>query len=83
MDKKPPLPPHNGAGQKLRDFIPLDDLVVGECYELESRNLRRGVWDGKHFHGIRLKFGSLFMDEEVHWDLDDHYGTAQATRKLE
>ncbi|KKL80585.1 hypothetical protein LCGC14_2003360, partial [marine sediment metagenome] len=31
----------------------------------------------------RLKFGKKFIDTEVHWDLDDHYGTAQAIRKLE
>jgi len=63
--------------------IPLDDLEIGECYELESRNLRKGVWDGKKFHGIRYKFGDLFIDTEIHWDLDDHYGTAKAISKLE
>ena len=82
-----PMPPHQSEsipeGQGLRAFIPLADLEVGECYELESRNLPRGVWDGEKFHGIRLKFGKKFIDTEVHWDLDDHYGTAQAIRKLE
>jgi len=63
-------------------MIPLAELEVGECYELESRNLRSGVWDGKEFHGIRYKFGDLFMDSEIHYDLDDHYGTAQAVCKL-
>ena len=67
----------------LPKFIPLEDLDIGECYELESRNLRKGVWDGHDFHGIRFKFGRLFMDQETHWDLDDHHGTAQAIRKLE
>jgi len=64
-------------------MIPLDKLEVGECYELESRNLRKGVWDGKEFHGIRYKFGDLFMDSEIHYDLDDRYGTAKAICKLE
>jgi len=67
----------------LLKHIPLADLEIGECYELTSRNLRRGVWDGKDFHGIRYKFGKLFMDKETHWDLNDHFGTAQAIRKLE
>ena len=64
-------------------MIPLKELEIGECYELDSRNLRKGVWDGKEFHGIRLKFGDLFMDSEIHYDLDDHYGTAKAISKLE
>lgn len=64
-------------------MIPLDELEVGECYELDSRNLRKGVWDGEKFHGIRLKFGDLFMDSEIHYDLDDRYGTAKAISKLE
>ncbi len=64
-------------------MIPIGILEVGECYELESRNLRKGVWDGEKFHGIRYKFGELFMDSEIHYDLDDHYGTAKAICKLE
>lgn len=70
-------------GEGLRNFIQLKKLEIGQAYALESRNLGIGIWDGKEFHGIRFKFGDLFMDSETHWDLDDHYGTAQALRKLE
>lgn len=63
-------------------YIPLDELEIGECYELESRNIPRGVWDGKEFHGIRYKFGQQFMDSEIHYDLDERHGTAQAVCKL-
>ena len=63
-------------------FNPLADLEVGAAYELESRNLSVGIWDGKEFHGIRTKFGSQFMDSEIHWDLDTRYGTAQAVKRL-
>lgn len=62
--------------------IPLTDLEVGEAYELHARNISRGVWDGRAFHGIRRKFGGAFMDNEIHYDLDDRYGTAVAIRKL-
>ena len=62
--------------------IPLEDLVIGRCYELHSRNLCRGVWDGKEFHGIRTKFGQQFMDSEIHYELDSRYGTAVAVREL-
>lgn len=63
-------------------YIPLNELEIGKAYELESRNLRIGIWDGKEFHGIRTKFGDHFMDSEIHYDLDDHYGTAQAVCML-
>ena len=62
--------------------VKLQDLIVGECYEVQSRNIRHGVWDGKEFHGIRHKFGDYFMDSEIHYDLDDHHGTAKAIRIL-
>ncbi len=82
-----PLPPHQSEsipeGQGLPKFIPIIDLEIGMAYELESRNIPRGIWDGECFHGIRFKFGQLFMDQEIHWDLNDHHGTAQAIRKLE
>jgi len=62
--------------------IPLNELKVGSAYELTSRNLRYGIWDGYEFHGIRYKFGSQFMDSEIHYDLDDRHGTATAKRLL-
>lgn len=53
-----------------------DQLIRGRVYKLESRNLRLGVWDGKRsFIGVRTKFGSRFLDEEDHWDVDEHFGT--------
>jgi hypothetical protein len=64
-------------------MIPLEELEVGAAYELEARNIHIGIWDGKEFHGIRYKFGDRFMDSEIHYDLDDHHGTAQAIAKLE
>lgn len=66
----------------LKVKVPLEELEVGSAYELHARNISIGVWDGREFHGIRYKFGSSFMDSEIHWDLDDHHGTAVAIRKL-
>lgn len=67
---------------KLREWVPLDQLVVGSAYELASRNLHTGIWDGRDFHGIRTKFGDKFMDSETHYDLDEHHGTAVAVKLL-
>ena len=64
------------------NYIPVEDLVVGRAYELIARNLTYGIWDGKEFHGIRHKFGDKFMDVEIHYDLDDRYGSAQPIREL-
>ena len=65
-----------------KGMIELKDLVIGRAYELEARNLRIGIWDGREFHGIRHKFGNKFIDGEIHWDLDDFCGTAKAVREL-
>ena len=64
-------------------YVPLGKLTIGCAYALEARNIGVGIWDGHDFHGIRYKMGSLFMDAETHWDLDDRHGTAKALRKLE
>lgn len=67
---------------KRLERIPLEQLEVGKAYELAARNLHIGVWDGTYFHGIRRKFGEQFMDQETHYDLDDHHGTAVAVKEL-
>lgn len=63
-------------------MIPINELEIGAAYELDARNIRIGIWDGKQFHGIRRKFHDEFMDSEIHYDLDSRYGTAQAVKKL-
>lgn len=68
---------------KNHEMIPLEELEVGQAYTLHARNLAIGIWDGKKFHGIRRKFGSAFIEEEIHYDLDERHGTAVALRKLQ
>jgi hypothetical protein len=61
----------------------LAHLQKGKVYRLQSRNLSCGVWDGETgFIGIRCKFGSRFLETEIHWDLDENHGTAQAMNEL-
>jgi hypothetical protein len=61
----------------------LAHLQKGKVYRLQSRNLSCGVWDGeKGFIGIRRKFGSCFLEREIHWDLDENHGTAKAMDEL-
>jgi len=64
-------------------MIKLEQLQQGRVYRLRSRNLESGVWNGKDgFVGIRTKFGRRFLDIEIHWDLSETFGTAQALEPL-
>lgn len=52
-------------------------------YQIASRNLRVGVWDGTNgFIGIREKFDSRFLFTEYHWDLSQHHGTVRPIRLI-
>ena len=74
----------NSKATIMADYIPLADLEVGKAYLLKARNIRIGIWDGVSFHGIRTKFRDQFMDEELHYELNDgnYSGTAHAVREL-
>ncbi|HEY1676378.1 MAG TPA: hypothetical protein VGG04_01605 [Candidatus Sulfotelmatobacter sp.] len=64
-------------------MIKLEQLQPGKVYRLQSRNLECGVWNGKDgFVGIRTTFGRRFLDMEIHWDLSETFGTAQALEPL-
>lgn len=64
-------------------MINKEDLIVGEAYTLDARNLDIGIWDGRVFNGVRYKFGKYFMDTEYHWDNEDEkFGTAKPIRKM-
>jgi len=64
-------------------MIKVGELQRGAVYRLQSRNLACGVWNGKDgFIGIRTKFGGRFLDMEIHWDLSETIGTAQALEAL-
>lgn len=58
-------------------FIPADQLVDRGLYRIKSRNLVLGFYraEARTFVGIRTKFGSEFLDEEI---LNDPPGTGTA-----
>src|SRR3990172_1309038 len=57
-------------------MIPLTGCKARTVYELHSRNLRYGVFDGETgFIGIRIKFDSRFLFKEYHYDTGPPYGT--------
>lgn len=65
--------------------IPIDKCVAGHLYIISARNASLGICNPKgnlfgkeamSFTISRYKFGSNYLFDEVHWDADDHYGTA-------
>ena len=70
-------------GKKMTDeYLPKEELEIGQAYEVDGRNFTVAIWTGEKFAGVRNKFGQNFIDEEIHWDDDDHYGTVKPLRKL-
>lgn len=47
-----------------RTYLPVEDLKVRGVYELYSRNIFWGVFDGDGFVGLREKFGNWLIDKE-------------------
>lgn len=63
--------------------IPKDQLVRGAVYELKSRNLIAGVWNGENgFIGIREKFGEEYLFTEYLYELGPPYGTAHPIKLI-
>ncbi len=64
-------------------YLPLDKCVAGNAYELKSRNLIVGVFDGDTgFIGPREKFDSIYLFTEFHYDTGAPFGTAHPIADL-
>lgn len=59
----------------LSNMIPLNKMITGGTYKVDARNFGFAVWDGKQFHGKRFKCGDVFIDQELHYESDEKYGT--------
>lgn len=67
----------------LKDWISLENCVIGDLYKLDSRNLKWGLFTDNHsFRGMRTKFGEKFLDEEYHYDTGPPYGTAKPIQHI-
>jgi hypothetical protein len=64
------------------DHLKIDELVNGGCYAVDGRNYNVAVWLNGSFYGIREKFGSSFVSEEMHYDADTFYGTVRPLKLL-
>jgi hypothetical protein len=70
----------------MKDFkyIPFDECEQGWLYYVDCRNSYMGIFVKQRngFVIVRFKFGHEFLFTELHWDRDDHYGTARPLEKL-
>ena len=65
------------------NYLKPEELKKGYAYKVWARNFSIGVWDGKKsIIGIRHKFGSSFLDGEIHWDLDQNFGTCKPYEEI-
>lgn len=59
------------------DYIPIDELIPGECYLLESDHFVNGLWDGEKFYGLDEMTYRMTTDTPV-----EEGGTAYPLRQL-
>jgi hypothetical protein len=63
--------------------IPIAECTPGRVYQIQSRNLTFGVYDGNEgFIGIREKFGHRYLFTECHWDQGPPHGTVSGQKDL-
>lgn len=66
-------------------MILVEECKPGWLYQVIARNADVGIYDLEHkgFKVSRHKFGSVFIDIELHWHTDSHFGTAKPIREIE
>lgn len=63
-------------------YLKIHELKKFYLYKINGRNAYAGMWTGTHFITSRNKFGSTFLDKELHWDSDPHFGTAKPLEEI-
>jgi hypothetical protein len=67
----------------MDEYIKLEDCIIGHLYKVQARNINLAVYNGEGgFIGIRTKFGSSYLDTEMHWDTGAPFGTAHPLEDL-
>lgn len=66
----------------VKTYLKLDQLIVGRKYRGIGRNFNEATWNGEAFEGMRTKFGSTFLDTELHYDSDPSFGTFQPLEEI-
>ena len=64
------------------EYLKKEQLEENAIYVCEARNFTIGIWLKGEMYGIRRKFGSKFVDCEMHWDDDETHGTCKPLLKI-
>ncbi|HWR59156.1 MAG TPA: hypothetical protein VN328_09735 [Thermodesulfovibrionales bacterium] len=66
-------------------YMRVDDLKDGYAYQICGRRANVGIWVESRgtFVIPRRKFGTTYLFEEVHWDIDESFGTAKPLKEIE
>lgn len=69
----------------MNKYMPVEEMKTGYLYAIHARNASYGIWDSIQggFWIRRTKFKEIFTFVEIHWDLDDHFGTAKPIMELD
>ena len=57
-------------------------MEEGRAYRCDARNFEQGLWHGGRMYYMRYKWGSVFLDWELHWDDGEPYGTCRPLEAL-
>lgn len=65
-------------------YIPLEQCKNNYLYRIKARNASIGIFDASisAFIVIRHKFGGKTTYRELHYDIDEHFGTARPLEEL-
>ena len=69
----------------LTKYMKVEELKDGYLYRINARNANYGIWYGEKgaFVISRVKFTSNYLFEEIHWDLNEHFGTVKPIEEIE
>lgn len=65
--------------ENIQNYVKIEDCIHNGFYRVAARNFYFGVYNKENnsFYGIRYKFGHRFIDQELHWDIDEKFGTVK------
>ena len=63
-------------------WIKKEDMQDFCMYKVDARNFSVGIWFEGKMHGLREKYGDMFIDTEFHYDDGPPYGTCKPLVKL-
>jgi hypothetical protein len=66
-------------------YIPISECKDGYLYIIKARNARIGIFEEttNSFIIRRIKGKDIYLSKELHWDMDENFGTAKPFEEIE